>query len=118
MNAWTIIFVAPVIISTAIIGEVIASEFKTSCRGNIETGNREIIQAGVSYFLWYTISGTTSKIRFAGREIDAVVETGNSWKGRWIKRFDDDVYFSFLPDEGGTIKYRFEPNRWYSGNCE
>jgi len=94
-----------------------SSEFERTCQGNLETSNREIIKAGVSYKLSYNISGAKAKVRFAGREFDAVVESGKSWKGLWIKRIDDDVYFSFLPNDGGTIKFQFEPDRWYSGNC-
>jgi hypothetical protein len=93
------------------------TEVQTSCKGNIETANRKIVHPGVSYFLWYSISGTAAKVRFVGRELDASVETGSSWQGRWLKRVDDAVYFSFFPDEGGTIKFQFELDRWFIGNC-
>ena len=88
-----------------------------TCQGNIETGSRQIAQTGVSYKLSYEISGSTAKIRFAGREFDAQVETGKSWTGPWVKRMDNEIYFSYLPEDGGTIKFQFAPDRWYSGNC-
>lgn len=88
-----------------------------SCLGNIETSNRKIEKAGVSYALWYDASDTVAKIRFAGREFEARVEIGNSWDGPWFKRIDDELYFSYLPREGGTIKFAFGPNQWFSGNC-
>jgi hypothetical protein len=94
-----------------------ASESGLTCHGNLETGNRQIIQAGVTYKLSYEISGVKAKVRFAGREFDALAETGKSWKGIWIKRMGESIYFSFLPSDGGTIKFQFEPDRWYSGNC-
>lgn len=94
-----------------------ASENSRTCNGNVETSNKQIIQAGVTYKLSYEISGTKGKVRFAGREIDALAERGKSWKGLWIKKMDEDIYFSFLPEDGGTIKFQFEPDRWYSGNC-
>jgi len=98
-------------------GNALASEFDVTCRGNIETFDKKLIQTDVTYFLRYYVSGTNAKVRFAGREFDAVIEIGSSWKGRWIKKIDDKEYFSFLPDDGGTIKLEFEPNRWFSGNC-
>jgi hypothetical protein len=105
------------VLSAVLSSTAIASSLEVSCRGNIESFDKKIIQAGVAYSLWYEISGAKAKIRFAGREFDAVVEKGTSWKGLWIKRIEDKEYFSFLPDEGGTVKFEFEPNRWFSGNC-
>jgi hypothetical protein len=102
---------------TAAINTASASENERTCHGNIETFNQQIIQAGVMYKLSYTISGAKASVRFAGREFDALAESGKSWKGVWIKRMDENIYFSFLPDEGGTIKFQFKPTRWYSGNC-
>ncbi len=58
------------------------------------------------------------KITFAGHDLVALVDTGTSWKGRWIKQIEGNEYFSFLPDDGGTIKFQLEPNRWFSGNCQ
>jgi hypothetical protein len=94
-----------------------ASEYDRMCYGNLETFNKQIIQAGVTYKLSYETSGAKAKVRFAGREFDALAESGKSWKGLWIKKMDEDTYFSFLPEDGGTIKFQFEPDRWYSGNC-
>lgn len=94
-----------------------ASESNLTCHGNIETFNKQIRQAGVTYKLSYKVSGTKATVRFAGREFDALAESGKSWKGLWIKRIDEGIYFSFMPEEGGTIKFQLEPDRWYSGNC-
>jgi hypothetical protein len=94
-----------------------ASENDRTCYGNLETFNKQIIQAGVTYKLSYEISDEKVKVRFAGREFDALAESGKSWKGIWIKRMDEGIYFSFLPEDSGTIKFQFEPDRWYSGNC-
>lgn len=94
-----------------------ASENDRTCYGNLETFNKQIIQAGITYKLSYEISGAKAKVRFAGREFDALAESGKSWKGLWIKKMDEGIYFSFLPEDGGTIKFQFEPDRWFSGNC-
>ena len=94
-----------------------ASENDRTCYGNLETFNKQIIQAGITYKLSYEISDEKAKVRFAGREFDALAESGKSWKGLWIKRMDEGIYFSFLPEDGGTIKFQLEPDRWYSGNC-
>ncbi|MGN6829012.1 hypothetical protein [Paucibacter sp. M5-1] len=88
-----------------------------TCLGNLETFDRQIVKAGVSYKLSYLVSGSSATVRFAGREFEAKVERGSSWQGVWVKRMDDDIYFSFLPAEGGAIKFQFQPNHWYSGNC-
>ena len=97
------------------------------CRGNLETFDKKIIQAGVSYKLHYEISGSSARVQFAGREFDAKAEKGTSWKGLWIMQMDSSpisnipregaAYFSYLPDEGGIIKFQFEPQKWFSGNC-
>jgi hypothetical protein len=94
-----------------------SSFINQTCNGNIETYNRKVLQAGVTYKLSYSVSGKDAEIRFAGREFKVSIERGSSWLGLWLKRIDSEVYFSFLPDEGGTLKFEFEPNRWYSGNC-
>lgn len=88
-----------------------------TCLGNLETFDRQIIKAGISYKLAYSVSGNLAKVRFAGREFDAKAEQGSSWVGLWLKHIDDDIYFSFLPSDGGTIKFLFKPNQWFSGNC-
>ena len=108
--------IAIMLFNTAI-SFAIASDNEKICQGNLEKGNKQIIKAGVIYKLSYIISGSTAKIQFAGREFDAIAESGKSWKGLWVKRIDESIYFSFLPDEGGTIKFEFEPNLWFSGNC-
>lgn len=94
-----------------------ALENDRTCYGNLENFNRQIIQPGVTYKLSYEVSGAKAKVRFAGREFDALAESGKSWKGLWIKRMDEGIYFSFLPEDGGTTKFQFETDRWYSGNC-
>lgn len=93
------------------------SQFERTCHGNLETFSKQIIKAGITYKLSYEVSGSRARVRFVGREFDANAERGKSWRGYWIKRVDNDVYFSFLPDEGGTIKFEFGPDQWYSGNC-
>jgi hypothetical protein len=117
VNTWTVRGLGIVFLCTVFTGMARASELEVTCRGNIETFDKKIVQADVVYLLRYDISGAKAKIRFVGREFDAVVEKGASWKGRWIKKMEDSEYFSFLPDDGGTIKFQFEPNRWFSGNC-
>ena len=109
-------FIAIILYGTTII-TAFASNNEITCKGNLETGDKQIIEAGVTYNLSYSILGSTAKIQFAGREFNAVTENGKSWKGLWIKRIDESIYFSFLPDESGTIKFQIEPNLWYSGSC-
>ncbi|MDX1913945.1 MAG: hypothetical protein SFU55_00045 [Methylophilus sp.] len=116
-NQKTIKTFIAIMLLNASIGCAIASDNERICQGNLETFDKQIIKAGVTYKLSYSISRSTVKIQFAGREFDAIAENGKSWKGLWIKRIDENIYFSFLPDEGGTIKFQFEPNIWYSGNC-
>lgn len=87
------------------------------CYGNIETSANKIIKAGVVYKLRYSITDANAQINFAGREFTARAEKGNTHKGYWIKLINNDNYFSFLPEEGGTIKFQFEPNVWFSGSC-
>jgi len=118
MNIWIIQSLGVVLLCAVFTDIALASEFDATCRGNIETFDKKIIQPGVTYLLKYDVSGTKAKITFAGREFDAVVEKGSSWEGRWIKNLEDKEYFSFLPDDGGAIKFEFEPNRWFSGNCQ
>lgn len=98
-----------------------ASEIAVTCRGNIENFQKEMVQAGVTYFLWHEVSGAKAKIRFAGREFEADVARstdGKAWKGRWLRKIEGDTYFSYLPDEGGTLKFEFDTDRWFSGNCQ
>jgi hypothetical protein len=97
-----------------------ASELAVTCRGNIETFDKKIVTAGVSYLLWQKVSGSKAEIRFAGKEfgVDVALATdGKAWKGRWLRKMDRNTYFSYLPDEGGTLKFEFETDRWFSGNC-
>ena len=95
----------------------LASDNERTCQGNLETFDKQIIKAGVTYKLSYSIAGAKVKVQFAGREFDAHAESGETWKGLWIQRIDESIYFSYLPDKGGTIKFQLEPNLWYSGNC-
>lgn len=97
--------------------EALARQQELTCHGNIETFGKKLIQSGVLYKVVYDTSGDVSKVRFAGREFYAKAETGKSWKGVWLKRIDSEVYFSLLPEDGGTIKFQFDENRWFSGNC-
>ncbi|HBR69398.1 MAG TPA: hypothetical protein DEA55_08500 [Rhodospirillaceae bacterium] len=88
------------------------------CVGNIETFESQIIEAGVSYKIAYSILSDVAHIRFVGRDFDAAVDTGGAWKGPWLKKMNEEKeYFSFLPEDGGTIKFMFSPDRWFSGNC-
>lgn len=98
-------------------GNACAAFVERNCLGNLETLDQQIIKAGIRYKLSYSVFGDSAKVRFAGREFDVKAEHGKSWEGIWLKRMDDDIYFSFLPNEGGTIKFRFKPDQWYSGNC-
>ena len=109
-------FVAIMLLITAI-SCAIASDNERTCQGNLETFDKQIIKAGVTYKLSYSIAGAKVKVQFAGREFDAHAESGETWKGLWIQRIDESIYFSYLPDKGGTIKFQLEPNLWYSGNC-
>jgi hypothetical protein len=109
------LFTAALVFSAT--SQVAASEVNRSCQGNIETSTKKILQAGVAYKLSYEISGKSARIRFAGREFETGVELGKSWKGPWLKRMDDSIYFSYLPEDGGTVKFQFELDRWFSGNC-
>jgi hypothetical protein len=97
-----------------------ANEKNTSvvCRGNIEAFDKSIIQAGVSYDLSYSLAKDSARVWFAGYEFDAFIEEGKSWKGLWTKKTDNKFYFSFLPNEGGSIKFMLEPDKWFSGNCQ
>ena len=117
MNIRKVRSIGVVVLCVTLASTGTASELEATCRGNIESFDKKIIQAGVTYLLRYEISDAKAKIKFAGREFDAVVERGTSWKGHWIKKIEDEEYFSFLPNDGGTIKFQFEPNRWFSGNC-
>jgi hypothetical protein len=105
------------VLSSGLSFEALAQQKELTCHGNIETFDKKLIQAGVIYKVVYETSGDVAKVWFAGREFEARAEKGKSWKGVWMKQMDDKVYFSLLPDEGGTIKFQFEENRWFSGNC-
>jgi hypothetical protein len=94
------------------------AQLKTvACLGNTETGDKQVVQAGVSYSLSYSIQGTVAKVRIAGKELDATVDRGSSWKGPWLKVNTGSSYLSFLPEDGGTIKLQLDQTLWFSGNC-
>ena len=102
-------------------GQGNATEVSNTCYGNLETFEKKIIKAGVTYLIGYEVIGTLAKVRFAGREFDAEVkfdQYGTSWKGRWLTQMKDSIYFSFLPEDGGTLKFRFDQGTWFSGNCQ
>jgi hypothetical protein len=96
-----------------------ANADKIMCYGNIEDGFKRIITPGISYKLSYIISGSNVRVQFAGHEFDANIDSagGKAWKGIWIRSSNEDIYFSYLPDEGGIIKFKYKDNNWYSGNC-
>lgn len=99
---------------------VAATETTARCLGNIETFDKKVIKAGVEYFMSYEIVGDNAQLSFAGRTIAASAEQGKSYKGMWLKNAGDhdDLYLSFLPEEGGDIKFKFEDGNWFSGNCK
>ena len=70
------------------------------CIGNLETYYRRVIKADVRYKMWFSIKGRTAVVRVAGREFNADVDYGDSWKGPWLKEMDDLKYLSYLPEEG------------------
>lgn len=90
------------------------------CLGNIETYDMKVIKPGVIYNVAYAQHGAIAQIRFAGREFEAENKKsiGNSWRGFWVFARKEGLYFSFLPDEGGTLKFEFEWNVWFSGSCK
>lgn len=90
-----------------------------TCLGNIETEDRLITTPGVQYKVFYDIKGETGLVSFAGRTFPAKVEYSEStWKGPWIKEFDrKSPYFSYLPDNGGEVRFEFSKDQWFAGNC-
>lgn len=94
-----------------------AEQSKLLCYGNLETSQREIKHAGISYWLWYEISGEKANVRIAGREFSATSEQGSTFPGVWIKSIGKEHHFSFLPSDGGTTRAELEDNVWFSGNC-
>jgi hypothetical protein len=107
------LFVAVATASTAALAQ--AREVK--CLGNTETGDRQVVQAGVEYLMSYTVQGKQGKARIAGRELEVVVDYGKTWKGPWLKAIGSLNYLSFLPEDGGTIKLKLDQKLWFSGNC-
>ena len=97
--------------------DAVSAPVQSHCRGNIETSDMKIVHAGVSYWLWYEITGDKARIRLAGREFTAKSTAGNGYTGLWLQAFSGDRYFSFLPSDGGTIKAELENGVWFSGNC-
>ncbi len=88
------------------------------CSGNIETSRLELLKPAVQYPLVVDWDKRIPKVYFAGREIEVEVSTGRTWHGPWLTNITaDGTYLSFLPNEGGTLKFSFEPDKWYSGNC-
>jgi hypothetical protein len=94
-----------------------ANPVQTLCRGNIETPDRKIMHAGVSYWLWYDVTAGRATVRIAGREFNTTAETGTTWPGFWLHNIKEGPYLSFLPSDGGTIRVELETGTWFSGNC-
>jgi len=94
-----------------------AEAFNLFCQGDIETRDKNILAASVFYPLRYEITGSRANIHFAGKTFVATVEKVKSRKGKSIKKIDEEMNFSFLPDEGGKIRFQFDQDRWYSGIC-
>lgn len=87
------------------------------CIGNIETFEKKIIKSSIAYNVSYLIDGGKSKIRIAGREIDASASKGKTYNGYWLMNNSSHSYLSYLPDDGGTIKFKFENDEWFVGVC-
>lgn len=87
------------------------------CIGNIETFDKKIIRNSVGYNISYLIDGKNSKIRIAGREIDASASKGKTYNGYWLMNNTELSYLSYLPDDGGTIKFKLESDEWFVGVC-
>jgi hypothetical protein len=110
--------VIAIAIATALTGRIAHAQAKdVKCFGNTETGDKKVLQAGIQYLLWYRIEENTAKVRVAGRELSTKVDRGSSWKGPWLKLNTEQEYFSFLPEEGGTLKFQLDKQTWYIGNC-
>jgi hypothetical protein len=95
------IFLLPIVLLAGC-AQVFAAE--RECLGNIETFDKKIVQVNVRYKMWFEISDKTALVRVAGREFKVEARRGNSWKGDWLQLIGEDQYFSFLPEEGGTLK--------------
>lgn len=87
------------------------------CQGDIETKDKNVLEACVFYPLRYETTGSKANIRFAGKTFVASIEQGKSRKSKAIKKIDNETYFSFLPDDGGKIRFQFDQDRWYTGSC-
>jgi len=87
------------------------------CSGNIETFDKKIIKYNVDYRVSYLVNSDEAKARFAGREIDANATKGKTYNGYWMQNKKGNIYFSYLPDDGGQIKVEFESGEWFSGVC-
>lgn len=109
--------VAVLIILSAICITTASAATVRECQGNIETFDKKVIEPGVSYKIWYEISGDRATVRVAGRNIDAEVAKHRVWNGAWIRFAGESDYLSFWPDDGGTIKLELNTNYWFSGNC-
>lgn len=94
---------------------------KAQCHGNIETFDRRLIQADANYWISYKIYQNKATVWFAGREFEADIEqnTANAWRGYWlfVNDIDENLYFSYLPQQGGEMRFMFEPTVWFSGSC-
>lgn len=97
--------------------QAVANSVTLECLGNIETGYRKVLTAGVRYYLSYEIAGSKGEVKVAGREFTVTVDHGSSWKGPWLKLITENDYLSFRPEDGGTLTLLFEPTVWFSGNC-
>lgn len=110
------VYIAALLLSAAS-SNALAAPVQALCRGNIETSDKKIVHAGVSYWLWYVVTADKATIRLAGREFTAKATAGNNYTGLWLQDFSGDRYFSFLPADGGTVRAELEDGVWFSGNC-
>jgi len=90
---------------------------EVECVGNTETFDKNVVSPGTRYLLSYTLDGKRGSVKVAGREFSVAVDRGTSWKGPWLKSITEKSYFSYLPEDGGTIKIQLDPKLWFSGNC-
>jgi len=90
---------------------------ETECTGNIESFEKKVLRYGIDYKVSYLINGDFAKIRIAGREIDTKATKGKSFLGYWLLINEPNSYLSYLPSDGGTIKFKLENGEWFSGTC-
>ena len=96
-----------------------AEIIKLECKGNIETFDLTLISANVTYSMFYKIDDLEATIWFADRKFVSEVRSSSerAWRGNWLFVNEGNLYFSFLPEPIGEMRYMFEPNVWFAGRC-